>query len=399
MKLPGLDPNVQRLRFPGAVVTFYDKKRQTWIVRSWPRSHGKDSPKRKAARELFALAVHMAKFSCGEDVDASIFYSRGSPFLPRDLRIAAMYGRILEWSTTTGKQYFSRRVMEKEMQALLNTITDASGAMIVNGPSGWGYLLPGDPADTLNIDPATGLPAWGPTSFDVQAALDEISTDIGVLLYRSSTGWVALEPGTIGDVLISNGAGAAPSWLTGGGGGGGQPATAYWDFKLSGSWCIVQPDWFTANNAAPSSNWVTVVSSQPKSAGAFYAEVKLQNLGSANPGIGIFPNGGLLGTFVGDTSNGWCIAASGQVFAGSGGSATNGAAYAVGDVIGIAIDFSAGTIDFYKNGGLNGGVAGASFSGLYRLAFSAINYPVMATLSTTLSACAYSPPSGFNYWN
>lgn len=53
--------------------------------------------------------------------------------------------------------------------------------------------------------------------------LDFISSTQGTVLYRNATNWVALSPGTSGDMLTTNGPGANPSWTTppGGGGGGG----------------------------------------------------------------------------------------------------------------------------------------------------------------------------------
>ena len=54
-----------------------------------------------------------------------------------------------------------------------------------------------------------------------QAALDSISSTQGSVLYRGASAWQALAPGTAGQVLTTNGAGANPSWETGGGGGGG----------------------------------------------------------------------------------------------------------------------------------------------------------------------------------
>lgn len=42
----------------------------------------------------------------------------------------------------------------------------------------------------------------------------------GSILYRGASAWSALGPGTSGQVLSTNGAGANPSWVTGGGGGG-----------------------------------------------------------------------------------------------------------------------------------------------------------------------------------
>lgn len=48
-----------------------------------------------------------------------------------------------------------------------------------------------------------------------------ISSTQGTILYRGSSGWQALPPGTTNYVLSTNGAGADPSWIPQGGGSGG----------------------------------------------------------------------------------------------------------------------------------------------------------------------------------
>ena len=50
-----------------------------------------------------------------------------------------------------------------------------------------------------------------------------LGTTQGAVLYRSASAWVALAPGTAGQVLTTGGASANPSWSTGGGGGGSPP--------------------------------------------------------------------------------------------------------------------------------------------------------------------------------
>lgn len=44
--------------------------------------------------------------------------------------------------------------------------------------------------------------------------LDFISSTQGTILYRGASGWAALAPGTSGQVLKTNGAGANPAWVT-----------------------------------------------------------------------------------------------------------------------------------------------------------------------------------------
>lgn len=56
---------------------------------------------------------------------------------------------------------------------------------------------------------------------EIQFLLDQISSTRGTLLYRGASAWAALVPGTSGDVLTTNGAGADPTWVAPSSGGGG----------------------------------------------------------------------------------------------------------------------------------------------------------------------------------
>lgn len=52
-----------------------------------------------------------------------------------------------------------------------------------------------------------------------------LSATQGSVIFRNATDWVALGPGTSGDVLTTGGPGADAAWAAGGGGGGGTPPT------------------------------------------------------------------------------------------------------------------------------------------------------------------------------
>ena len=77
----------------------------------------------------------------------------------------------------------------------LNDLSDVSGT-------------PTAAYDLLKYDGA----AWVPTT--LTAEIDSLSSTQGAILYRNATAWVALAPGTAGQVLQSGGAGANPSWLS-----------------------------------------------------------------------------------------------------------------------------------------------------------------------------------------
>jgi hypothetical protein len=82
---------------------------------------------------------------------------------------------------------------------------------------------------TRLINTTNGITGGGDLTADltleaeVQAILDQISTTEGDVLYRGSADWVALAPGTDGDVLTTHGAGAAPTWEAPAAGGSGSP--------------------------------------------------------------------------------------------------------------------------------------------------------------------------------
>lgn len=53
-------------------------------------------------------------------------------------------------------------------------------------------------------------------NYTVQEILDQITSVRGSVLFRGATDWQALAPGTAGQVLSTNGAGADPTWAAGG---------------------------------------------------------------------------------------------------------------------------------------------------------------------------------------
>lgn len=79
----------------------------------------------------------------------------------------------------------------------------------------------------LNTESTAVLRYWDgaafqdvPASSDIQALLDGISTTQGVILYYNGTNWVALSPGSSGEFLQTQGAGANPQWAAASGGSG-----------------------------------------------------------------------------------------------------------------------------------------------------------------------------------
>lgn len=88
------------------------------------------------------------------------------------------------------------------------------GDIIYGGASG----VPTRLAGTISTAPhfltqtGTGVSAAPVWSQDATIILDNTSAIQGNILYRSNTAWVGLTPGTSGNVLLTGGAGANPSW-------------------------------------------------------------------------------------------------------------------------------------------------------------------------------------------
>lgn len=77
----------------------------------------------------------------------------------------------------------------------------------VSFSSGAWHKIPGISSAVTSVAGATG-------AVTATQILDAIGSTQGYLLYRSASGWTYLAPGSAGQVLISGGAGANPSWAT-----------------------------------------------------------------------------------------------------------------------------------------------------------------------------------------
>lgn len=112
--------------------------------------------------------------------------------------------------------------IDANASAILDTISATRGVLLYRGAAGWAALAPGTAGENLQTNGAGADPTWAVSAGgDIQALLDGISATQGTLLYRNATDWVALAPGTAGYVLQTKGAGQNPAWVLGSGGGSG----------------------------------------------------------------------------------------------------------------------------------------------------------------------------------
>jgi len=92
-------------------------------------------------------------------------------------------------------------------------VTSGAAALTIGSASIGNSLLANTmPANTVKANVTSGTA--GPTDATVSAVLDTISMTQGAVLYRDTSSWTALSPGTNGYVLTTGGSGANPSWAS-----------------------------------------------------------------------------------------------------------------------------------------------------------------------------------------
>ena len=92
-------------------------------------------------------------------------------------------------------------------------VTSGAAALTIGSASiGNSFLANTMPANTIKANVTSGTA--GPTDATVSSVLDTISSTKGAVLYRDTSTWTALSPGTNGYVLTTGGSGANPSWAS-----------------------------------------------------------------------------------------------------------------------------------------------------------------------------------------
>lgn len=167
---------------------------------------------------------------------------------------------------------------------------------------------------------------------------------------------------------------------------------ATWNPADIGSTVALSNGNLTMTKTGGTSGYVSARANTGKSAGKWYWENTVQVAAPFMVGVGKLA--AVLNDFVG-RADGWgYFSTSGNKFNG-GSSAAYGATYAVGDVIGVALDMDAGTLTFYKNG-VSQGVAYSGLTGtLYPM--STVNAVLPNAAITTnfgATAFAHTPPAG-----
>lgn len=163
-KIRGLGQTPGTVRIKGSAMRFYSPKYQRWVIRSWPKSNGGDTPKRAAARQRFVTATQVIKDAAPEMWEAADQWAEHSPYLARDILMACAMGTFVQGTMADGRTKVSLTQTNANIQQLLDSLGLQPGSLIARLPEAWTTLLPGNAGDVLTINGASGLPDWAPPS-------------------------------------------------------------------------------------------------------------------------------------------------------------------------------------------------------------------------------------------
>lgn len=142
-------------------------------------------------------------------------------------------------------------------------------------------------------------------------------------------------------------------------------------------------------------SYVSVRSNAKLTSGKYYWEMKINTTGGGVPCVGVGTLAAALNNYIGIDAYGWCYNSGGSVI--HGGTSTSyvtSPTGKAGDVIGVMLDLTAGTITFTKNG-VNLGQAYSGIAGpVYPMVTVYANTNV--TLNFGKTAFAYPIPSGYS---
>lgn len=107
------------------------------VVAAWPRKRGK--PKTQAHKDrvsFFKKANRLAKRSWDRYIWTVRLAVERTPFMPRDMFLALMAGRLFSVYYPDGRLYRSKRAM-LQLSKVLDVITQVPGKMLIRGLTNW----------------------------------------------------------------------------------------------------------------------------------------------------------------------------------------------------------------------------------------------------------------------
>ena len=136
-KIVGLPPVRTQRRYKGAFQTMEYADGRIAVRAPQPKGLRVKAAIQKSQNEAFAWCCRASIVAIDYDRIAAEAGSIGTPWLPRDILIAAMYGTLIEIRTKSGQRIVGARTVAADIQALLDQITPQLGAILVRGQDAW----------------------------------------------------------------------------------------------------------------------------------------------------------------------------------------------------------------------------------------------------------------------
>jgi hypothetical protein len=152
----------QSLNIKGAV--YVRQTRWGLVAQKWPRKRGVGkTPYDKFRQAEFAWVAHQASQPLPVEYDTAVALTKDTLLMPRDLLMMAMYGSALEFSLPDGTILPRFRDVTNNPQYVLDQVTDEVGAMLYRSEEGWIWVNPGNDGSVLFIKDRS--PFWGSLPF------------------------------------------------------------------------------------------------------------------------------------------------------------------------------------------------------------------------------------------
>ena len=130
-------------------------------ARAWPRKRGKPTNQLVIDRvAAFSRAVQQVKFLTSEDQIAARELAAGSTLTWKDVAIKSAMGTMFQFTTQDGTVWRGLRMAQGDIEALLNSISNTQGVILIRDQTEWVALLPGSEGQVLTIPSQNALPAW-----------------------------------------------------------------------------------------------------------------------------------------------------------------------------------------------------------------------------------------------
>lgn len=162
VKIKNSAPTGRATRRPGRLLTTVTKG-GNFIAKKWPRKRGPIKSEAQAeTAEQFRLAQKAANEAFSWFYIEAENMAQGTIWNRREILVKAAQGTLMEIRMRNGEFYGNWFVLAREIQALLDTIIDVTGAILVRTPDGWEAITPAASGYVLTSNGPDFIPSYQP---------------------------------------------------------------------------------------------------------------------------------------------------------------------------------------------------------------------------------------------